>query len=258
MKSDPQAVVDRIKEIADRILAGARLMVSFTGDAKIFGEARPVLEECFKQLPKGDPCGVSTELVLKKLNEGFTDASQIQYVARGGSFKRHGFEYRGTLKILKLILSYEYLWINIRVKGGAYGCMSSFLRTGDSYFVSYRDPNLAKTIEVYENIPSYVKTFDCDERDMTKYIVGTFGTMDTPLTPEAKGSRSLTAYLGHLSYEEIQRERDEILAAEPKDIRALSELITSILSDDCLCVIGNENAIRAESERFLSVQGLSE
>jgi hypothetical protein len=157
-----------------------------------------------------------------------------------------------------MILSYEYLWINVRVKGGAYGCMSSFLRTGDSFFVSYRDPNLAKTIEVYDKIPEYVASFEADERDMTKYIIGTFGALDTPLNPEAKGSRSMAAYLGHLLYETIQDERDEILAAQPEDIRALADLIASILSDECLCVIGNENAIRGEKERFISVQGLNE
>jgi hypothetical protein len=195
---------------------------------------------------------------LSRKNEGFTDASQIQYVARSGNFKEHGFAYQGTLRILKMILSYEYLWINVRVKGGAYGCMSSFLRTGESYFVSYRDPNLAKTIETYEKIPEYVASFTADERDMTKYIIGTFGALDTPLNPEAKGSRSMAAYLENLPFSEVQRERDEILAAQPQDIRALSELIASILSDGCLCVVGNENAIRSEKDLFFSVQGLSE
>jgi hypothetical protein len=136
--------------------------------------------------------------------------------------------------------------------------MSSFLRSGDSYFVSYRDPNLAKTIDVYEKIPEYVASFEADERDMTKYIIGTFGALDTPLNPEAKGSRSMAAYLENLSYEEIQKERDEILAATPADIRALSDLIASILSDGSLCVIGNENAIRNEADLFFTVKGLCE
>lgn len=148
--------------------------------------------------------------------------------------------------------------MNIRVKGGAYGCMSSFLRTGDSYFVSYRDPNLAKTNAVYEKIPEYVASFAPDERDMTKYIIGTFGALDTPLNPEAKGSRSMAAYLEHLTYEEIQKEREEILTATPEDIRSLSDLIASILSDQCLCVVGNEHAIREESGMFTSIQGLCE
>ena len=155
-----------------------------------------------------------------------------------------------------MILSYEYLWINIRVKGGAYGCMSSFLRTGESYFVSYRDPNLGKTNEIYEKIAEFVKNFDPDERDMTKYIIGTFGSLDTPMNPEAKGNRSMSAYLQHIAYEDIQKERDDILNATPEDIRKLADVIAAILEDDCFCVVGNENAIRAESGLFMSIQNL--
>ena len=178
-------------------------------------------------------------------------------MARVGDFRKHGFDYTGVLKIMKVIMGYDYLWNNIRVLGGAYGCMNTYLRTGESYFVSYRDPNLKKTMEVFEKIPQYVEQFDADERDMTKYIIGTFGALDTPLNPEAKGNRSMAAYLEHLDYEEIQRERDEILAATPEDIRKLSDLMKAILSDDCRCVIGNENAIRAEESMFKSVKHLT-
>lgn len=258
MKTTPEAVVEKLQSLMKKVLVRSRLMLSFTGEQKAYEKAVPVLGAFLDKIEEGQPAGKAAELVLSKKNEGFTDASQIQYVARVGNFCSHGFCYKGTLKILKIILSYEYLWINIRVKGGAYGCMSSFLRTGESYFVSYRDPNLGRTNEVYEKIPEYVASFDPDERDMTKYIIGTFGSLDTPLNPEAKGMRSMAAYLEHLEYEDIQRERDEILSATPADIRALSELIASILSDECLCVVGNENAIRSEKEMFQSIQGLCE
>ena len=92
--------------------------------------------------------------------------------------------------------------------------------------------------------------------EMTKYIIGTFGALDTPMNPEAKGSRSMAAYLEHLTYEEVQRERNEILAATPADIRAQADLIQSILEDQCLCVIGNENAIRGEETLFMNIQPL--
>lgn len=258
MKNEPQAVAQKLQSLMKKVLVRSRMMLSFTGEKKAYEKAIPVLGRYLEKLDEGQPAGHPAEIVLSKKNEGFTDASQIQYVARVGNFRNHGFSYKGTLKILKIILSYEYLWLNIRVKGGAYGCMSAFLRTGESYFVSYRDPNLAKTNEVYEKIPEYVASFDPDERDMTKYIIGTFGTLDTPLNPEAKGSRSMAAYLEHLEYEDIQRERDEVLNAEPADIRALSELIASILSDECLCVVGNENAIYSEKDMFQSIQGLCE
>ena len=183
-------------------------------------------------------------------NEGFMTSSKIQYVARAGNFKKAGYEYTGALKILKLILSYEYLWVNIRVKGGAYGCMSGFGRTGDSYFVSYRDPNLRKTDEVYQGIADYVKNFQVSDRDMLKYIIGTVSELDTPLTPSGKGSRSLSAYLNKMSEEELQRERNEVLNAGQEEIRALAPIIEAILAEDCICVIGNEEKLQEEKDMF--------
>ncbi len=91
---------------------------------------------------------------------------------------------------------------------------------------------------------------------MTKYIIGTFGALDTPLNPEAKGSRSMAAYLENLDYDDIQKERDEILAANPEDIRKLAGLIQSVLDDDGFCVIGNEDVIRSENGMFTEIKAL--
>ncbi|MCM1105625.1 MAG: insulinase family protein [Blautia sp.] len=253
---EPEAVEKKLCGLIRKVFTRARLTVSFTAKEQAYREAEPVLEESLGKLPEGSPAGEPAVLVLEKKNEGFTDASQIQYVARTGNFKKHGFAYTGILKILKVILNYDYLWTNIRVVGGAYGCGSAFLRTGESYFSSYRDPNLAKTNEVYNRLPEYIRSFDADERDMTKYIIGTFGALDTPLNPEAKGNRSMAAWLGDLAYEDIQRERDEILSATPEDIRGLADLIAAVLKDACLCVIGNENAIKAEADMFGEIRGL--
>ena len=121
------------------------------------------------------------------------DASQVQYGARR-NYAAHGFSYHGALRILKVILGYDYLWINVRVKGGAYGCMNGYMRNGDTYFVSYRD-RISATNEIYDGIPAYLEKFDADEREMTGYIIGTISDMDTPMNPSAKGARSMTAYL---------------------------------------------------------------
>lgn len=258
METDPKGVVCRLEGLVGRIFAKDRLMVSFTADEAAYRNAAVVMEEFIGKLPAGTGIAEEPAILLEKEKEGFTDASRIQYVARGGNFRRHGYPYSGCLRILKMILGYDYLWMNIRVKGGAYGCMNLFLRNGESYFVSYRDPNLAATNEVFEKIPEYLKGFEPDERDMTKYIIGTFGALDTPLYPEGKGSRSMTAYLQGLSYEQVQRERDEILAAQPQDIRSLADLVQSVLDDGQFCVIGNENAIRAEEGMFTRIQGLYE
>ena len=134
--------------------------------------------------------------------------------------------------------------------------MSGFSRNGDSYLSSYRDPNLRKTNEVFAGIPAYLHDFDADERDMTKFIIGTVSALDAPLTPAAKGLRSMSAYLSGVTDEDVQKERDEVLQATAADIRALEPLVASILDDDCLCVIGNEDMLTKEEDMFIHLEDL--
>ena len=196
------------------------------------------------------------EIHCVKRNEGFKTSSKVQYVARTGNFIDRGVEYTGALQILKVILSYDYLWQNVRVKGGAYGCMSSFNRIGEGYLVSYRDPNLEKTMEIYEGVVDYLKNFNVDDRDMNKFIIGTISNIDRPMNPAAKGSRSMNLYMNHVSAEMIREERDQILDAQQSDIRALADVLQALLDAHELCVIGSEEKIEEQKEMFLEIKTL--
>lgn len=252
----PKSVSDKLAAIAKKLFARNRMLISFTGNNKAYGNAKPSLKKVIAGFNKMSAVGNQAEVHFNTAKEAFIDASQIQYVAKTGDFICEGYEYTGALRLLRIILSYDYLWINVRVKGGAYGCMNTFLRSGESYFVSYRDPNLSDTLDVYERIPEYIKSFSPDERDMTKYIIGTFSALDTPMNPEAKGSRSLSAYLEGITYEQIQKERNEILNAQPEDIRRLADLVEAVLKKDSICVIGNENMIKESAGLFENVEKL--
>ncbi len=187
--------------------------------------------------------------VPEKKNEGFLTASQVQYVCRAGNFVKKGFSYTGALKVLRVMMNYDYLWNNVRVKGGAYGCMCSFGKSGESYFVSYRDPNLEKTVAVYEAAADYIENWQGDEEELTQYLIGAISELDTPKTPQDKGTFSLGGYLTGLSEEKLQQERDEILSVTVETIRSLGEHIRAFLSDDCLCVLGREDKIK-QAEGF--------
>ena len=241
LSESPKSVSDKLAAIAKKLFARNRMLISFTGNNEAYGNAKPSLEKVIAGFDKMSAVGNQAEVHFNTAKEAFIDASQIQYVAKTGDFICEG---------------YEYLWINVRVKGGAYGCMNTFLRSGESYFVSYRDPNLSDTLDVYDRIPEYIKSFSPDERDMTKYIIGTFSALDTPMNPEAKGSRSLSAYLEGITYEQIQKERNEILNAQPKDIRRLADLVEAVLKKDSICVIGNENMIKESAGLFENVEKL--
>lgn len=256
LSESPKSVSDKLAAIAKKLFARNRMLISFTGNNEAYGNAKPSLEKVIAEFNKMSAIGNQAEVHFNTAKEAFIDASQIQYVAKTGDFICEGYEYTGALRLLRIILSYDYLWINVRVKGGAYGCMNTFLRSGESYFVSYRDPNLSDTLDVYDRIPEYIKSFSPDERDMTKYIIGTFSALDTPMNPEAKGSRSLSAYLEGITYEQIQKERNEILNAQPEDIRRLADLVEAVLKKDSICVIGNENMIKESAGLFENVEKL--
>lgn len=254
-----EALIQKLISLVERIFVPERMMVSITCDTSDYDAV------CKQVLALKKSLFVSRESVKHELpvleltmkNEGFMDASQVQYVARAGNYVAHGYQYHGTLRILKVIMGYDYLWINVRVKGGAYGCMNGYMRNGDTYFVSYRDPNLGSTNDIYEHIPEYLDNFKADEHEMTKYIIGTISDMDTPLNPSAKGARSMTAYLQEMTLEDIQKERDEVIGATAADIRELKGLIEAVLSDGALCVIGNEENLQSEKEMFGTLETLS-
>ena len=250
---------DRLTEVlqslAKRLFRAENMMISYTASREGLEGIETRIEELKKSLYRDVPREEACIIHCEKKNEGFKTASKVQYVARTGNFIDHGASYTGALQILKVILSYDYLWQNIRVKGGAYGCMSNFNRIGEGYFVSYRDPNLKRTVEVYEGVVDYLKDFTVSERDMTKYIIGTMSNIDQPMTPAAKGERSKNLYMNKVSADMIREERNQILDASQDDIRALSRVAEAVLKADQFCVIGSEEKIEECRDMFETVAG---
>lgn len=254
--SRKEELVKKLTVLMTEILRPELLCVSYTGERESLDTVMKQVKALKDTLHTEAAEASSKPMSCEKKNEGFTTSGQVQYVARTGNFRKKGYEYTGALDILKVALSYDYLWMNLRVKGGAYGCMSGFKRSGESYFVSYRDPHLKRTLEVYEGIPEYVRTFQADEREMTKYIIGTISGKDVPRTPQMQGSISKTAYFCGITEEMMQKERDQILNADVEDIRNLAPLVEAILSDDAVCVVGSETAIEKEREIFKEIKSL--
>ena len=244
-----ETLAENLKSVLGEILCRYHLNVSYTSDKDPVAMLTNSVTKLSKKL--------STRLDFDRkeikpiiCNEGFKTASQVQYVATAGNYREKGLEYTGSLSVLQSIFSYDYLWTNVRVKGGAYGCMCAFPRSGNSYFTSYRDPNLMETMDVYKNAPEYVAKFEANDRDMLKYIIGAISKLDAPLTPSAEGTFSYALYLMGLTDEDLQRERDEILATDVEAIRALAPYVEAVVSNDIICAIGDEGKIESEAEHF--------
>ena len=243
-----------LRQLFHAVFRPEKMLVSLTSDDQGY--------EMFEQHLAALKAGLFTQaydqadglLSCKKKNEGFKNAAQVQYVSRAGNFKKAGFAYTGALKVLTVILEYEYLWQKVRIRGGAYGCRAVFSRNGDSFLSSYRDPNLEQTNRIYEECPAYLRAFTADEREMTKYVVGAVSELDRPKTPAGQTAWSLAAYLKGLTKEELQRERDQVLAVTQEDIRALAPLGEAVLAEEALCVIGNEDKLKEQAQLFRTLE----
>ncbi|MCR4567826.1 MAG: insulinase family protein [Pseudobutyrivibrio sp.] len=252
-----QEIIARLNNLCKAIFSAERLIVSSTGKGEVLNQARQLLREMKPLLYKEKlSFGEEEPFVVHPLKQGLKDASQIQYVAMAGDFIEAGYDYNGSFRLLNTILGYDYFWIKVRVQGGAYGCSMNAGRQGDLVFVSYRDPNLTETIDVFKKTGDYLRSFDADERDMTKYVIGTISGMDTPLTPFQRGLRGLNAYLSGITYEDIQKTRSQVLDATVEDIRRLADPVDAAMSQGYLCVVGNEDAIEANRDLFTVVENL--
>ena len=255
-------LIEGCRQLVKAMFRKDKLLISCTcadSDMDVLEKALSVLVKDFdnnceeadlSQLDKYIP-----ETEIKK--EAYTTPAEIQYVALGGSFRDIPDANQGVLKVVSHLLNYDYLWNEVRVKGGAYGVGCRFNREGDGYFTSYRDPNLSSTLEVYREAVEYLRNYDADEREITKTIIGTMSSIDTPLTPSMKGKRSLNAYIKGIAFEELQKERDAVLACSLEDIRKAADVIEKVVSKDNICVIGNEKHIKDEAELFDNISVLS-
>ena len=238
-------VLAEVKALAQKIFVRKRVMVSVTCEKSELEHQKKIVAQCMSILPEGKAPGAPFRPVLTVKREGLYDASKVVYVARCGNYLNEGLEHNGALSVLKCILSYDYLWINVRVQGGAYGCMTGFSMSGNSHLVSYRDPHLEETNDIFEKCADYVENFDASERDMTKYVIGAFGEIDPPHSAHVDAAAAMECYIGRVDEATRQKHRDQARLATPEDIRKLAPYVRAIISSGSMTVYGNEEKIKA-------------
>ncbi len=248
----------RLQEVSSKLFSRRNLLVSFTGEEKDYQDFAKASKALFAALPDVEVAELPWNVTLKKKNEGFKTASQVSYVARCGNYRLAdpALKFTGAFRVLKVWMSYEYLWVNIRVKGGAYGCAAQFLKKGDVRMSSYRDPKCGATSQVFLDAAKAVEGLELSDRDLTKYILGAINELDTPLTPAKKGAASLTAYLTGITEEDMQETRDQVLNTTVEDLRALAPYLRRAMEQDYICAVGNASQLEADKDIFDTVTNI--
>ncbi|MBR1553495.1 MAG: insulinase family protein [Schwartzia sp.] len=244
---------EKLSALLAQMFTKRGLILGVTVEAKDYPAVEAALSPMLSALNDKDYPAAAQPKENEIKNEALVTSSRVQYVGKGGNFVRLGYQFSGAMRVLETIMRYGYLWTRLRVQGGAYGASAQFARNGILLFTSYRDPNLAETLKVYDEIADYLKDFKASEREMTKSIIGTIATVDMPLTPQMKGNLAAMLYLRGMTQEDRQRQRDEILAADENAIRALAPIVAACMKTDTYCVFGGEEKVKENEKLFTRI-----
>lgn len=246
-------VVENLQKVSKSIFNKRNLIVSLVCDEENYKQFQNSYPQFVDNLRDFKPQPVDCKINLFPKNEGIINSANVQFVAKGYNYMELGYSYSGYLQVLKNILSLDYLWNKIRVQGGAYGAFSRFEMSGNAYLVSYRDPNLENTLEIYDGIQEYLENFQISDREMQKYIIGTISGLDQPLTPSQLGQRSDEMYFRNIKESDLESEREEILNTDIYKIRELAPMFGGLMKENYICAVGNENVIRDNEKYFANV-----
>ncbi|MCK9557197.1 MAG: insulinase family protein [Candidatus Cloacimonadaceae bacterium] len=250
MESDIDKIIGELKWVQSHFFNIHKAIFSITANEELIDDVVNKLPAFTKECGTDEHPAVENEFITSSTNEGIAAPIKIQYVVQGGNFFRKGYSYSGRLRVLANILSNEFLYKELRVKGGAYGGGTSFGMDGYQYFYSYRDPNLRESLDVYSNVPEFIRSFKCSKRDMNKYILGEISQLDYPKTPEAMGTTAAMDYITGFTQEDRQQIRDEVLSTNLEDLRQYADLIQAILDKNHYAVMGNEAKIKDAADLF--------
>lgn len=241
---------ERLSAIAKTIFNRKYLIVSVTGDEALKEKVFESLDTLYQELPDEAVPFFDYHFDLEARNEGFMTAAKIQYVSKGYSIRQLGYQYNGSLLVLKSILAMDYLWNKIRVQGGAYGAFFGINRSGEMYMASYRDPNLRKTAAAYDEAFSYIEQLDISQRELEKYIIGTISGKDVPLSTALMADAADTMYFNRTTAKDLQRERDEILGTTVETLREAAGMVREVMDKNMICVIGSEEMVKEAEDCF--------
>lgn len=248
------AVLVKMQEIQKRVPNLCKMLVCVESTNEGFAIVQKNLPAFCEGMRMAEEKEEMLSWELSQENAAFCASSQVNYVAMAATTKPHTFS--GVWRIVANLMNFDYLWMNVRIKGGAYGCSATFTRSGVFGMSSYRDPNITNTYQVYERIAEYVKNIELDERELRKSIIGVISQMDIPQTPSMKLGLALGLYLQNITKEDLQKEREEVLDATKEQIRMVHTVVEDAIKNAVKVTVGNEVMLKEESDTFDTIQNL--
>lgn len=261
LESDWNGVLTELEAVRSAIVSAPRAIFNVTLDRESFNAIQPRLERFIAALSAPVKAGFPTapqpkaETVVPRTTAGIsagpaiealTAPTQVNFVGKVFPLGATGTQPSGAFLVAKKYLDTTFLWEKIRVQGGAYGSFSSYdLNSGIFLFLSYRDPNLEQTLDIYDRASEFLAGLDISKDELTRSIIGTIGDVDSYLLPDAKGFTSLIHYLTGYTDEERQAVRDQILTASSSDFRALATALDRARKDSIAAMLSSKSRIES-------------
>lgn len=245
-------VISKLKGLISVIFNKNRFVFRFTGNNECLENSK-ILADKFYETLSNENHKLISDYKPYNANEGFKTPADVNYVSRVGKYDQ---PFNGAMHVLNKALSMDYLWMQVRVHGGAYGCMLQTALNGIIGFTSYRDPEIARTNKVYEDVVEYIKNLNPSEEDLLKFKIGAIGGLESVLHVSNKGDVAQSQYLQGITYEMLASQRKEVIEATKEDLVRLAPLFEEALAQDNLCVIGNDKKVEQSKEMFKEVKDL--
>ncbi|MFN8499918.1 MAG: insulinase family protein [Anaerolineae bacterium] len=246
VESDWPSVLAALEEIRQLLVNRAGMILNVTLDSENWAALQPRLETFLASLPMKGRVTAAWNGQAAPAPEGLVIPGQVNYVGKAANIYAAGYRYHGSIAVINRYLRTMFLWDRVRIQGGAYGASSGFSRrTGVYSFSSYRDPNLVKTLQNYDETAAYLRTLELDEMELEKTIIGAIGDLDAYRLPDAKGWIAMDRHLAGDTDAELQQIREEILATSAHDFRAFADALDSVAANGLVVVLGSQAAIDA-------------
>lgn len=252
--------IEKLQNMSNRIFKQNYFSLFYAGENDLYEKVKTPLLHSLETFPFSEklvPAEIwNFDLINKK--EAFIIPAEIQYNLSGYNLKNliSDWKFDGRIHVLRQILNTDYLWSQVRVRGGAYGAGFSIERNGNLFCSSYRDPQCNKTFQAYKNIPAYLRNLNIDSEEWTSYIIGTFAALDQPLSFPAEARRARIWYDQNINSEQLQNERNQALNATLEDIKSFADIIEKALEPEYYCSLGSENKLKQDQALFKDLKVL--
>lgn len=250
-------VCEKLIKVYRQIMDRGNLTVSVTAEEIHYERIKKDMSCLIEGLKEEKMAHHTYGLVPTIKREGYLTSNSLQTVVKGFDFKKLGYPFNGQLYVVAALLESTYLWDKVRLQGGAYGCDVLVDREGTITLCSYADPHLIKTLGIYDGIGNFLRKLSVDEKELTKYIIGTIGALDMPLTAEQASERAISYHLSSITTEIAQKEREEILNMIPDDVKRFADLFDAVMAQDAFCIMGNVQSIKKQKAIFKTIDHLN-